>query len=186
MYHVAIIRKVKPGQESAFEEAIHDFLRDALTVPGTTGAHLIKPVHADHPQEYGILRAFEDQAAAEQFYSSERFQAWEARVADMTQGPAERRELHGMEAFFLSGGGSVVGPPRWKMAVLTWLGVNVAVYLFMKGVPAVIPGLPFLVELGIVNALVVASLTWGIMPALTGLFKGWLIPSSKPEEGSLN
>ena len=81
------------------------------------------------------------------------------------------RALHGMEAFFR---GAEAPPPAWKMAVVTWIGVMPAVYIFSNAVPAVFGTVPELVSLVLVNVFVVASLTWFFMQILTKLFRRWL------------
>ena len=185
--HVAVTRSVKRGQEAAFEGAIESFFRQAEN--GTaTRAYLLKPVGSGS-REYGILRSFPSEQAKRDFYQSQVFKQWEAEVAGMVEGEASRREvqdldIHGLEAFFDA---SVVrpadarkGPPTWKMALITWLAVNPAVYLSATGFGAVAGKQPMLVELLSVNALVVAVLTWAFMPALTKLFSGWLTPKESP------
>ena len=58
------------------------------------------------------------------------------------------RALHGMEAFFR---GAEAPPPAWKMAVVTWIGVMPAVYIFSNAVPAVFGTVPELVSLVLVG-----------------------------------
>jgi antibiotic biosynthesis monooxygenase (ABM) superfamily enzyme len=41
--HVAITRKVKLGNERAFEESLREFFQHSLDRPGVLGAHLISP-----------------------------------------------------------------------------------------------------------------------------------------------
>jgi antibiotic biosynthesis monooxygenase (ABM) superfamily enzyme len=60
--HLAIIRRVKPGMERAFEDALREFARESLKEPGTTGVHLIGPVSGSEDGEYGILRSFASEA----------------------------------------------------------------------------------------------------------------------------
>ena len=67
------------------------------------------------------------------------------------------------------------------MALLTWLAVNPTVFVFSRAIPPLL-GLPALLELLIVNALVVASLTWLLMPTLTRLAKSWLVPRRAMDE----
>ena len=81
------------------------------------------------------------------------------------------RALHGMEAFFR---GAEAPPPAWKMAVVTWIGVMPAVYIFSNAVAAVFGTVPELASLVLVNVFVVASLTWFFMQILTKLFRRWL------------
>lgn len=63
------------------------------------------------------------------------------------------------------------------MAVLTWIGVNPAVYVFDHAVRAAMGAQPELLTLLTVNLFVVASLTWLIMPLLTRVLTGWIHPS---------
>lgn len=176
MVHVAVRRRVKPGCEAEFEAAIRRFFADALDESGTTGAALLRPIPGDPSREYGVLRSFDSEAAKERFYASDRYRAWNEAVAPLVEGEPIRHELHGMEAFF-SGTGPGRAPPRWKMALLTWTGVNVAVFAFSRAVPALLgTALPGWSIFLLVNALVVASLTWVLMPLLTRLTAGWLRP----------
>ena len=43
---VAVTRQVKPGCEAAFDEALREFARESLHIPGTTGVHIIQPVRS--------------------------------------------------------------------------------------------------------------------------------------------
>jgi antibiotic biosynthesis monooxygenase (ABM) superfamily enzyme len=170
--HVAVTRQVKPGCEAAFEEALREFARESLRIPGTTGVHLIQPVPGTSGCEYGILRSFESEEASGRFYESELFQEWQDRIADLVAGDPIRRRMHGLEAFFRDP--QHAPPPRWKMAIITWLGVFPSVLLWSSTLPNVLMGLPSLVVVAIVNVFVVITLAWGVMPMLTRLFAAWL------------
>lgn len=173
MIHVAVRRRVKPGREAEFEAAIRELFATALAAEGSAGAALLRPI-AGAPNEYGILRAFEDQAAKERFYASAAYRDWNARVQPLVDGEPELRDLHGLEAFFTAGPARAA-PPRWKMALLTWLGVDLAVLVFGRGAPRFLgDALPGWGLFLLVNACVVASLTWLIMPAVTKVAAGWL------------
>jgi antibiotic biosynthesis monooxygenase (ABM) superfamily enzyme len=80
--------------------------------------------------------------------------------------------MHGLEAFFRDP--QHAPPPRWKMAIITWLGVFPSVLLWSSTLPNVLTGLPSLVVVAIVNVFVVITLAWGVMPMLTRLFAAWL------------
>jgi hypothetical protein len=168
--HEAILRVVRPGHEREFERLVQQFFEDAARQPGVCGAYLLRPFMGTTAREYGILRSFASAEDRDRFYASDLYHRWNEAVAPLVEGPAQRRELHGMEAFFQNEGKP---PPRWKMAVLTWVGVNPAVYVFANGVPALVD-LPMLLNLLVVNAFVVASLAWVLMPLLAKLFRGWL------------
>ncbi|MGB0679335.1 MAG: antibiotic biosynthesis monooxygenase [Polyangiales bacterium] len=173
--HVAIMRKVRVGREEDFETAVRAFFAEAERVPGMLDAHLIRPAH-DSQREYGILRSFRSQQDKERFYGSDLYRRWNAQVAELVEGEVQKKQLHGLEAFFREPNG---GPPAWKMALLTWVAVNPAVYLFGRGVPAVVGKLPGLAAMLLINACVVAALTWAFMPLLTKIAAPWLRNSAR-------
>lgn len=170
--HFAVTRQVKPGCEQLFEDALREFARESLRAPGTTGIHLIAPVPGTDGCEYGILRSFESEDASRRFYESDRFKNWQEQVTPMVVGAPQRRRLHGLEAFFRDT--KHAPPPRWKMALVTWMGVFPSVLLWSSLLPQALSGLPQLLVVAIVNVFVVATLAWGVMPLLTRLFAGWL------------
>ena len=175
MVHVAIMRVVRAGHEREFEALIQKFFEEAARQPGVCGAYLIRPIIGSHSREYGILRSFHGNEERTRFYASDLYRRWNEAVAPHVEGGPQRRELHGLEAFFH---GASTPPPRWKMALLTWIGVTPAVYIFSNAVPAVFGHMPMLVSLLVVNAFVVASLAWFFMPLLSKVFRSWLQPAS--------
>jgi uncharacterized protein len=168
--HIAITRKVKPGMEQAFEQALRDFVRESLHLPGTTGVHLVSPADGES-REFGILRSFDSESARDHFYTSPFFIKWQEEIAPMVIGQPVRRELHGLEAFFRGAGEP---PPRWKMAAVTWMGVFPAVLLWATVLPPYLTALNPVLVGAIVDVFVVATLTWCFMPLLTRLFSKWL------------
>ncbi|QDU75896.1 Antibiotic biosynthesis monooxygenase [Bremerella volcania] len=174
--HVAVTRQVKPGCEEEFEHALREFARESLREPGTTGVHLIEPVPGTNGCEYGMLRSFDSEDASRRFYQSEIFLQWQKRAEPLVVGDSAVRRLHGLEAFFRE---SKHAPPRWKMALVTWLGVFPTVLLWSSALPPLLVVMPKLIVAAIVNIFVVVTLTWAVMPLLTKLLAGWLQASSK-------
>jgi antibiotic biosynthesis monooxygenase (ABM) superfamily enzyme len=171
--HEVIMRAVRPGRELDFEALIVEFFREAAQQPGVLGSYLVRPIIGSQASQYGILRSFNSADDRDAFYRSELYREWNERVAPLVEGAPQRRHLHGLEAFFPT----PAGPPVWKMALLTWLAVNPAVYIFSNLVPMTFGTLPMLAGLLITNVFVVAALTWVLMPILTKLFSGWLKPA---------
>lgn len=174
--HVAVTRQVKPGSEEEFEHALREFARESLREPGMTGVHLIEPVPGTNGCEYGILRSFDSEEASRRFYDSELFRQWQRRVDHLVIGDSAVRRLHGLEAFFRE---SKHAPPRWKMAIVTWLGVFPSVLLWSSTLPRLLSGLPQLLIVAIVNVFVVVTLAWAVMPLLSKLLAGWLHASNR-------
>ena len=171
MLHVAILRRVRAGQEAEFERIIGEFFREAAAVPGVEGAYLLRPASDKAPREYGVLRSFASEAEMEAFYASPLYQRLNDALRPVVEGEPQRRPLHGLEAFFR---GNNPPPPRWKMALLTWIGVTPLVYGAGMLVQAAVGSCPRFVVVMITTLPVVAALAWVVMPALTSIFKGWL------------
>jgi antibiotic biosynthesis monooxygenase (ABM) superfamily enzyme len=99
--HVAITRKVKPGKEDEFKEALRRFLGESFLHGGVQGAAMITLLPDADNQEIGILRTFADEAERDAFYSSRLFKDWEAYASTLTEEP-NYRQLSGLEAWFRS------------------------------------------------------------------------------------
>jgi antibiotic biosynthesis monooxygenase (ABM) superfamily enzyme len=67
------------------------------------------------------------------------------------------------------------GRPRTKLALLTWAGAYAVVLLVqVVGGPAM-AGWPLAVRALVLSGLMVAAMTWVIVPVVTRLFRGWLL-----------
>jgi uncharacterized protein len=173
--HVAITRTVRPGCEKAFEEAIRSFFADSLRDKASLGAQLLRPLPGTNTRTYGILRSFSNEKDRDAFYQSESFLRWQEAVKPFVEEGYSRRELHGLEAFFTDP--SIIQhppPPRWKMAILTWLGVWPTVLVVSALATNQLTGWPFWLANGFANLFVVAALAWVVMPVLTRLARPWL------------
>lgn len=164
--HVAITRKVKPGNERAFENSLREFFQSSLDHLGVLGVHLISPPPGVNSREYGILRTFTSEQERDAFYRSDLFGRWQIHVAGLTDGERTYRELHGLEAWFRT----VDPPARWKMALLTWFGVWPTSMLVAILVGPPLSNLPTLLSSAIVAAIIVVCLTWIVMPVLVKSF----------------
>jgi uncharacterized protein len=168
--HVAITRKVKPGSERAFEDSLRECFRETLGREGVLGVHLISPPPGSNTSAYGILRSFADERERDEFYHSELFERWQKQVAKLTEGERTYRELHGLEAWFRTG----EPPARWKMALLSWLGVWPTSLLVGNLIGPVLAGFPTVLSSAVVGAVMIVCLTWIVMPLLVKLFHSWL------------
>lgn len=172
--HVAITRTVKPGCEAPFEKAILSFFANSQKNEATMGAQLLRPLPGDRNRTYGILRSFDSEQDRIAFYDSENFKQWQREVAPLVENGYSRRELKGLEAFFTNSE-HAFRPPLWKMAFITWLGVWPTVLAVSSfGGRWLLAGWPFWLAVGLETLLVVAALTWGVMPVLNRLLKPWL------------
>jgi len=175
--HIAITRRIKPGCEAEFQEALKEFFKTSFAHIGVHGASMLVPPPGSTSPEFGILRTFANARERDHFYASLMFKAWEEKIKSLTDGEPVYRELNGLEAWFRSPQNP---PPRWKMALLTW----VAVWPVSLAVPAVLNPLmgqnvPKVLFAGAVAGGIVLVLTWVAMPICVRLAKGWLSPQVK-------
>ena len=171
--HVAITRRVRPGCEAEFEQGLREFFQTSFGHGGVHGASMLTPPPGSDSREYGILRTFVSEAERDDFYQWPVFKAWDERARELTEGDPEYRQLHGLEAWFRSPHQS---PPRWKMAVATFLGVFPVVTIVGLTLGRAIRSWNFVLSNAVSNACVVAILTWLVMPVITRLLRGWLNP----------
>jgi len=96
------------------------------------------------------------------FYASPLYMQWKKRVAALSEGEPDTRELHGLEAFFRQDSPSP--PPRWKMAIATYLGVVPVIMTLSLTLGPLIHSWNFVLNNLVFNAFVVALLTWVLCP----------------------
>lgn len=177
--HIAITRHVRKEHVEAFERALAEFATRSFAEPGARGVHLLYPAPGSGSTEYGILRSFASEPDRDAFYASPTYLEWVERIEPLVEGSASYRRLGGLEAFFRDGAGAP--PPRWKMAVLTWIAVwPVSMLVPALLVPLVGGVLPKPLTAGVVAAGIVTVLTWIAMPALVATARPWLHPKTPP------
>lgn len=172
--HVAVTVRVRPGMEAEFAELLTMFAQRSLDFQGATGVLLIHPVPGTASREFGIMRSFKTEEHCQAFYESDMYRQYKAQTAHLVEGDPVFRPLSGLEAFFRSGGHSL--PPKWKMALVTYLGVLPAVIFWSSLLKPLLEDFHWLLVIAISNAAVVATLAWLMMPLLTRLFHKWLHP----------
>ena len=169
--HIAITRRVRPGCEAEFLEALREFFQNSFDHGGVLGASMLVPPPDSASREFGILRTFRNEGERNAFYESALFKAWEERAKTLTEGEPVYRQLHGLEAWFRS---SHNPPPRWKMALVTLIGVYPISLSIGFLLSPHLKKLPLWQNLFIVSALIVMCLTWLVMPLLTRIFNPWI------------
>ena len=169
--HWAVMLKAKEGREQDLENALMNFLKGSLGEYGSTGAHLIRSSAESGEGEFLLHRSFLSIEHSRLFYESALFREYQDATAELIEGPARIRPLHGFESFVH---GNLGPTPRWKMAIVTWLGVFPAVSIWSAVLSMLRNGMNPLAFTTMLTLLVVASLTWFIMPRLTGALRPWL------------
>jgi antibiotic biosynthesis monooxygenase (ABM) superfamily enzyme len=68
------------------------------------------------------------------------------------------------------------GPPRYKLALLTWAGAYTIITLMLTLLGPLMASWPLALRTLVLSATMVVTLTWLVMPRLTRLFQPWLAP----------
>lgn len=179
--HIAITRRIREEHAAEFEHLLAEFASRSLVEPGLRGVQIFHPPPGPGPREYGILRSFASEAEKDEFYHSALYQEWEKRVQPLTDGELVFRKLDGMEAFFRNPEGHM--PPRWKMALLTWIAVwPVSMIVPALLLPLIGGRLPSILISGVISAGIVLILTWVAMPLLVKAAHAWLHPDSSTHQ----
>lgn len=175
---VLVSRRVKPGHETAFEHASEAMTAAARPFPGYLGGQLMHPdTQADDEDRnlYHTVFAFDTAEHLQTWQTSpERARHLQA-IAPHTLGSTQLREVSGLGHWFTTPKGAVhQPPPRWKVAVVTWLGIFPTVYMLFLMVAPLLDNWPLLPRVMVLTLLVVVLMTWVVAPRLTHWLKPFL------------
>jgi antibiotic biosynthesis monooxygenase (ABM) superfamily enzyme len=174
MIGVVVSCRVPPAQAAEFEKGVTDLMRAAAMQPGRLSADVLRGTAGPRGRDYHVVYRFADEASLRAWESSAERQALLARIKPLFE-EAGRRELTGMEAWF-DLPAERPPPARWRMALLTWLGIWPLVSLALWLLAPHLAGLPFLVQTALNSALLVLAMTYVVMPWLARLAESWLLP----------
>ncbi len=175
---VVVTRLVRPGREAAYEEWIHAVGAAAHAFPGHLGLTTIRPRSGS--REYTLVFRFDDLEHLQAWQRSPTAREWIAR-ADLLCDRTDVQELSGMETWFaLPGGSWLLPPPRWKMALVSWLvafplieGLNASLGRWLASSPAVVRG-------AAVGLALILLMTYGAMPLASRALASWLYSRRRP------
>ena len=87
--------------------------------------------------------------------------------------------LTGLESWFTLPTQPGAPPPRYKMAVLTWVTIFPLITLVVVVSAPLMGSLPLVLRLGVTTLVTVSLMTWVVMPRVTRLLRGWLYPGRR-------
>ena len=183
---VLVTRRVKPGHEAAFVEAANAMTAAASQFPGYLGGQMVHPETDADDQEHNLFHtvfAFDTPAHLQAWQTSaERPECLQA-IAPHTLSSSKLREVSGLGHWFTSAGSAAhKPPPRWKVAVVTWLGIFPTVYFLFLVVAPLLADWSLLPRVMVITALVVLLMTWLVAPQLTRLLKPFLYPQARDKQ----
>jgi uncharacterized protein len=174
---VVISRKVKPGYEKEYDEWLRRYLILGKKVPGYVGATIITQGGTD--SAIRLIYRFSDKTSLDAWENSE-----EARKQIEEANKCSTRYYEratGLETWFtLPDLKTIVAPPKWKMAIVTFIAAYSisSLVTFFFTLSHYIRQMPFVANT-IMTIILVAGLTYFAMPILSRLLQRWLYPSSE-------
>jgi antibiotic biosynthesis monooxygenase (ABM) superfamily enzyme len=172
MIGVVVTARVQQAQAAEFEHGLNELMRAAAMQGGRVSADVLRGSTGPGGRDYHVVYRFADEAGLRAWEASAERPALLARIQPLFA-EAGRHELTGMEAWFDLPRGAPP-PARWRMAVLTWLGIWPLVSLSLWLVAPHLAGLPFLLQTALNSALLVLAMTYGVMPWLARVARPWL------------
>jgi antibiotic biosynthesis monooxygenase (ABM) superfamily enzyme len=170
---VVVSRIVFPGREKDYDDWVRRLVAAAAEAPGNSGVTMLVPEPGKSGLYHVILR-FEDEKSVHLWETSYVRQklSHEADVFSRRM----RQEATGLETWFaVPECPELEAPPQWKMAAVTFPAVYILSIIIIPLLKLVLKDVSFYLETILVAGLLVAILTWLVMPFLSRhVFRKWL------------
>lgn len=165
-------RRVRAGFEAKFEELMREFVVFVMRQPGHLGINVVRPTQGS--RDYTVLDQFATSEDRVRFTSLPEYNVWMERLREVSEEDPAIEETPGLAFWFEDPNHPPRCPPKFKMALITLLGVYPLSMLFPDLVGPFISAWPPWLKSLLIAALIVIGLTWAVMPALTKVFQKWL------------
>ena len=168
-------RRVEPGREEEFEEWVSGILAAVKEFPGYLGSDVLRP--GDHEDdEYRMIYRFDHASNLKRWEESEERRRWLRKAKPLVR-EENVQVLTGLETWFtLPSKPGETPPPRYKMAVVTWLAVFPTITAIFLLLSPILTALPLLLRTLLLTLIMVSLMTYVVMPRMTRLFSFWLYP----------
>lgn len=168
-----ISRNIKAGHEKDYDDWLRRYMISEREVPGYLGTTIIAPGGSNSSVRY-IVNRFADRASLDAWENSDEARKLEEEANNCSTHHYERAT--GLETWFtLPDLKTIVAPPRWKMAIVSFIGAfiisSLAQYIFSPYL-----GQWHLDASVVMNIILVVGLTYFVMPLLSRMLRRWLYP----------
>lgn len=173
---VIVDRKVLPGNKEIFETLLDGIIQESARFPGYIDTRVTKPKSA-HDHRYQVLFRFDSQEHLNKWTNSSERLAWVEKIDEVLEQPAHLQVITGLETWFcLPGKKTMTPPPRYKMAIVTWLAITPLLIAFNWIFGSLLAELPFALRFVFSTPWIVLIMTYVWMPFVTKIFRFWLYP----------
>lgn len=173
-FKIVLERRVRPGAGEAFEAWARELIENAGATGALQGSSVLRS--GEHGEKYFLLLRFASRADLDTWHCSPAVTALLRRGEALATAADHPLVRSGLETWFTVPGlpEAPLPPPRWKMALVTWLALLPQVLILGRVVPA---EWPVLLKAAVGTVIPVVMLTWVLMPRLTRLLQRWLYRS---------
>ena len=163
--------EIQEGKEKQFETWRHEVEAAATTFPGHLGVNLIVP--NNRSREYTVIFRFD---------TYEHLRAWQEsdirrdllKRAKLFQTTNPTYKTESSLAYWFFNPKMPVPPPKWKMSIVTVLGVWPLSKLVPIVLGPIIKNMNPIISSFFVSVCIVSLLSWVVMPILGKIFHPWL------------
>lgn len=170
-------RRPNQGREQAYESLVKGMLEASSRFPGYLSATVIPP-HTDSDHGiYKVVQRFATQADLDRWDQSEERAMWHDRISPIADHAAAYHPIQGLEVWFPPSSAcspDAAPPPKWKMTVVSWLGIFPTASLCLGASGPLLGFLPFLLRMAIITAMVALLMAYVVMPRLSVWMRWWL------------
>jgi antibiotic biosynthesis monooxygenase (ABM) superfamily enzyme len=163
---VVVTWHIRPGHELEFDAWFREVSAAALKFPGHLGLNVVHP--GDNGSEYVIVFRFDTDEHLTVWMNSDVRREFLQKAEQFREAQPTYHVERGLEYWFETDGAGA--PARWKMAIITVLGVWPVSMLVSDALAPLVGGLPQVLRALAVSVGIVCMLTWIVMPVLVKLF----------------
>ncbi|MGA9152174.1 MAG: antibiotic biosynthesis monooxygenase [Candidatus Nitrosopolaris sp.] len=166
-----ISRNIRAGHERDYDDWLRRFMISERQFPGYLGTTVIAPGDNVSSVRY-IINRFANQASLDAWENSEE----SLKLLEEVSKYSTSQRITGMETWCsLSNLKTIGAPPRWKMAIVSFIGVY-SISLLAQYILGLYLGQSPLLTNILMTIILVVGLTYFAMPLLSRLLRRWLYP----------
>ncbi len=171
---LSVTRRVRSDRTAEFEMWIHGITQAARSFDGHLGSGVISPIQGG-PLEYTMVLRFDQYQNFKVWQESEVRSFWLERSTPLLDGEPVVNVTPGLEFWFTPPQAEMLRqPPRWKMVLLTLLGLYPVSLLLNLEVSPLLQTLPLWLRVLLTSSAIVTVMTYLVMPNITRGFTAWL------------
>ena len=173
-------RRARPGCGPAYEALIRAMIEDARNFPGFVAGSLFPPTEPGG--DYQVVMRFTTEEDLHGWDVSPVRASWHEKLRVVAEGDPGYQMLTGLEAWFAPAVLPVSGrPPRWRLTLVSWMGIFPTVALLLWLVAPLLAPLPFLLRTALFTCLVAILMSYVVMPRLTR-WMAWFLVMEPPRK----